>query len=90
MGIKGVLALSPAKYIHQFGNLAALISLVAGRNGMFNAVTDMIAQQFVFHPPKRGANGCDLGDHIDAIAILIHHSGQAAYLALDPAEALAN
>ena len=47
---------------------------------------DVLAQDFFFHFSQRGASGGDLRDNIDAIAVGFDHAGDAADLALQPAE----
>src|SRR3981189_2998567 len=47
----------------------------------------VISEHFFLDAPERGAHGRDLRDDIDAIAVLVDHLGQAADLALDPAQA---
>jgi hypothetical protein len=47
------LALRPAEHIHQLRDLPALIGLVAARNRVFDAVTDMVAQDFLLDALER-------------------------------------
>jgi len=47
----------------------------------------VIPEHFFLDAAERGAHGRDLRDDIDAITILVNHFGQAANLALDPAQA---
>src|SRR5438045_9061313 len=47
----------------------------------------MISEHFFLDAAERGAHRRDLRDDIDAIAVLVDHFGQAANLALDPAQA---
>jgi hypothetical protein len=49
---------------------------------------NVILQHFFPHAPERGPDRRYLGDDIDTIAILTHHLGQAAHLALDAAQTL--
>jgi hypothetical protein len=56
--------------IHQLGDLAPLAGLVAGGDRILDAVGDMIAQNLLFGTPQRGAHHRDLGDDVDAIAVL--------------------
>lgn len=72
---------------HQFRDLGTLIGLIATRNRVFDTMRHVIPEHFFLHTPKRGADRRDLRDDIDAVAILIHHLGQAADLALNPAQA---
>src|SRR5882724_11510959 len=81
------LSVRPADNCHQFRYLCTLILLIATRNRVFDTMRDVIAEHFFLDTPERGAHRRDLGDDIDAVAILIHHLGQAADLALDPAQA---
>src|SRR5436190_22062404 len=47
----------------------------------------MISKHFFLDAAERGAHRRNLRDDIDAIAVLVNHFGQAANLALDPAQA---
>ena len=44
----------------------------------------VIAQDLLLDLVQRGAHGVDLGQHIDAVAVLLDHAQHAAHLALDP------
>lgn len=80
------LTLGTAKNLDQFRDLLALVCLVARRDGMFHAVTDMVAQYFVLDAIERRFHRIDLGDDVDAIAVFLQHFGNAAYLAFDAGE----
>src|SRR5262249_37743226 len=82
------LTLGPAHDRHQLFDLSALIGLVAGDDRTFDAMGDVVAQDFLLHAPKRGAHRRNLRHDVDAIAVLVDHAGDAAHLALDPAQAL--
>ena len=82
------LAVSPAHHIHQFGDLAPLVRLVARRDRMLDAMRDMIAQHLFLDPPQRCTGGGDLRDDVDAIAIVFHHARETANLAFDPFQPL--
>ena len=82
------LPVGSANDVHQLGNLLALIGLVAAGDRPFDAMRHVISQHFFLDAPKRGADGRDLRDDIDAIAIVIDHPPEAADLTLDPAQAL--
>lgn len=73
---------------HQFLDLAALLRLVAGRNGVFDAMADVVAKNFLFEPAQRGADRGDLRHDVDAVAILFDHAGKSADLSLDLRKAL--
>jgi len=49
---------------------------------------DVILQHLFLDAAKRGADGGDLGDDIDAVAVVLDHAGEPAHLAFDPAQAL--
>ncbi len=55
---------------------------------MFDAVCDVIPEDFFLKSPQSGANRGDLGDHVNAVAVLFHHAGEAPDLPLDAAEPL--
>lgn len=46
----------------------------------------MVVQDFLLDLVERGAHRADLGQHIDAVAVLLDHAGDAAHLALDASE----
>src|SRR4051812_8894281 len=82
------LPVRPANHGHQFRYLCALIRLVATRNRVFDAMRHVILEHFFLDAPQRRTDRRDLGDDIDAIAVLVHHPGQAAHLALDAVQTL--
>jgi hypothetical protein len=82
-----MLPVGPADYGHQFRDLFPLIGLVAAGDRVFDAMRHVILQNLFFDAPQRGPHRRDLGDDVDAVAVLLNHFGQAADLALDPAEA---
>jgi hypothetical protein len=49
---------------------------------------DVVAQQFLLDPAKRCPHCGSLRDHVETVAILGDHLGDAAHLALDPSEPL--
>src|SRR3954452_19361398 len=53
-----------------------------------NAVIGVIGKQLERHPVKRPLDRGDLGEHVDAVRLLVDHAPQPADLALDPREAL--
>jgi hypothetical protein len=53
-------------------------------------VSDVIPQHLLLDAAERGTNGGNLRHDVDAVAVLIDHSREAADLALDPAEAFLN
>ena len=77
-----------AQHAHQFADLLSLLITVAGTDGPFNAMRDVVLQRLVLDTFKRGADGRDLGDDVDTIALVLDHSAEAAHLSLDSAKAL--
>ena len=73
---------------HQLCDLLSLIGFVTAGDRVFDAMRNVVLQHFFLDAPQRGPHGRDLCDDIDAIAILVHHLGQAAHLALDTAQTL--
>jgi hypothetical protein len=71
---------------HKFLDLATLIGLVARCDCTLDTIGHVITQNLFFDPPQGCANGRDLRDDIDAIAILLDHSGETANLAFNPAQ----
>src|SRR6185437_2873847 len=49
---------------------------------------DVLAQDLLLDTAQRGAHGADLGDDVDAVAVLFDHARETADLPLDAAQAL--
>jgi P-type Cu+ transporter len=81
------LPVRPADHVYQFRYLLTLIRLVAARDRAFDAMRYVIPQHFFLDPAERGAHRRDLRDNVDAVTVLVDHLGEAADLALDPAQA---
>ena len=82
-----ILAICSAYDSHKFFNFAALLRFGSRGYGMFNAVTHMISKDFFLQSSQRRSYGRDLRDDVDAVPVLVHHSGQPADLTFDPCEA---
>gem|GEM_PF-3998711 len=82
-----ILAICSAYDSHKFFNLAALLGFGSRGYSMLNAMTDMIPKDFLLQPSQGSAYGRNLRDDIDAITVLLHHSGKPSNLALNPREA---
>lgn len=80
----------PLQQIHKLRHLAPLVGLVAGCNGVLDAMGDMVAQNILLDPIQCGLNRIDLGDDIDAIAVFIDHFCDASNLSFDPVQLFAN
>ena len=70
-------------YVHQLGDLGALLRLVAAGDSVLDAMRDVVAQDLLLNLPESGAHGGNLRDDVDAIAILLDHARKAADLPLD-------
>ena len=74
----------------RLGRLAhRLPALVAARpDGLGHAVAEVLFEQPERHRLQRPGHRGDLGEHVDAVDVLLHHPLQPADLALDPAQTL--
>ncbi len=76
----------PAHHVHQFRDLAPLISFVVARYRIRDAMGDMLAQNTLLNPAQRGARRGDLGHDVNAITVVRYHAGEPANLAFDPVQ----
>jgi len=83
-----ILAICSAYDSHKFFNFAALLRFASRGYSMLNAVTDMISKDFLLQPSQRRSYGRDLRDDVDAVPVLVHHSGKPADLTFNPCKAL--
>ena len=81
-----LLPVGAADDIHQLRDLAPLIDLVTGSDRMLDAMSDVVAQNLLLGASQCRAHGGDLGDNVNAVAVILDHAGEAADLAFDPAE----
>jgi hypothetical protein len=82
------LALGAANDVHQLGDLAALIGAAARSDRTLDTVRDVVAQNLLFGAPQRRPHGSNLGNDVDAVAVVLDHSGETADLAFDAVEPL--
>lgn len=82
------LSIGAADDVHQFLDLAALISLVPRFNRMIDAIRDVVTKYFLFDPPQSGTYGSDLRYDVNAISVLFDHTRQAPHLTFDAGETL--
>jgi hypothetical protein len=80
-------ALRAREDIHQFRNLPALLGLVAALDRAFDAVADMVAQDFVLDLAECGAHRRQLRENVDTIALVLNHAGKPADLPCNSVEA---
>lgn len=77
------LPLGPPQNVHQFSDLLALFLPVATRNGMFDAVSDMIAENLFLGATERSADRRNLRNYVDAVPVFLDHAAEAPNLAFD-------
>lgn len=80
------LAVGAAYHVHQFGDLAAPIGSAARLDCAFNAMCDVVAQDFFLGTAQRRAHRGNLCDDVNAVPVLLDHPGKAASLTFDPLE----
>ncbi len=83
-------AVGATENVDQLVDLALPFFRVATADSIGDAVGSMIPDHFRLDPAERRTNGCDLGNHIDTVAIRINHPRNPADLAFDSVESLAN
>ncbi|KAG5721636.1 hypothetical protein E4T56_gene19821, partial [Termitomyces sp. T112] len=76
-----------ASSLIRFRDFAALVGPVAAVDRVFHAMGYMILKNLFFDSAKRGADGGDLGDDVDAVPVLVDHLREPANLAFDPVKA---
>jgi len=54
---------------------------------MLDTMADVITKYFFFDPSKRRSDSRYLRNNVDAVPVLLHHSGNTANLAFNPGEA---
>src|SRR5262249_61736423 len=72
--------------VHQLVHFAPLLGLVARCNRVLNAMRGMIGEDLFLGAPQRGPYRRELGNDVDAIAIVPDNGGEAANRALETAE----
>src|SRR5262249_55609169 len=70
--------------VHHLFHFAPLLGFVAGCNRVLNARRAMTGGVLSPGAPQRGPYRRELGNDVDAIAIVPDHARQPAHLALDP------
>src|SRR2546423_12875078 len=76
----------PPQPLYRLGQLPHLRGALPGPDRIGHAVLGMVVQQDQGHALQGRPDGVDLGQHVDAVAILVHHALQSADLALDPTQ----
>jgi hypothetical protein len=75
------LSATAAQHFDDLGDLFALVLLVAAGDGVFDAMADVIAQDFFFGATQGRPHRRNLGEDVDTIAAVLNHAGQATNLA---------
>jgi hypothetical protein len=65
-----------------------LFGTIAGIDRVLDAMSDVIAQNFLFDPAQSRPNGSDLRYDINTIAVFLDHAGKATDLTLDAVKPL--
>lgn len=81
-------AFGSTQYASEFSYFAPLLTFVARGDRIFDAVRDMVGENFLLRTPECCLNCRNLRDDVDAIAIFFDHPGKAADLAFNPVESL--
>ena len=73
MRCRGKSPLRSAHDLHEFRDLFPLVVLVAGRDGVFDAVRHVVTENFLLHTPEGGTNRGELRHDINAVPVLVDH-----------------
>lgn len=82
----GTSAPATIQYFQKLVDLDLPVALGAGVESVGHAVPQMVRQRLLLDPVEGGADGTDLGQHVDAVAVLLDHARDTAHLALDATE----
>src|SRR5262245_3141965 len=77
------------QHLQQLVDLLELLLGLAAADGVVDAMLDMVLEHLVLYLLEGGAHGLQLGEDVDAVALLIDHPLDAAHLAFDAAQARA-
>jgi len=77
-------AFRSAQHAGEFSYFAPLLGFVAGCDCLFDAVRDVVGENFLLGAAQCSADRRELGHDINAIAVIFDHAGKASDLALDP------
>ena len=72
----------------ELGDFPALISLVTGRNGIVNAMCDVILEDLFLDATQRGPNRRYLRYYINAVPLFLDHTRKAADLTFNAIQSL--
>src|SRR3990167_3621825 len=74
------------QHLEQFVDLGLAIVFGAGVEGVRHAVLQVVAERLLLDLDQGGTSRADLRQHVDAVALLLDHAGDAPHLALDAAK----
>src|SRR3990167_6336899 len=74
------------QHLEQFVDLGLAIVFGAGVEGVRHAVLQVVAERLLLDLVQGGTYRADLRQHVDAVALLLDHAGDAPHLALDAAK----
>src|SRR5207249_999963 len=74
--------------VEQFLALLQRRFRIPGRESVGDTVVDVTVEHLEGEILERGVHGRDLSEDVDAVAIVLHHPLDAAYLSFDPVEPL--
>jgi len=80
------LTVCASQNVHDFGDLPALLMLVAARDGVFDAMAHMVSHDFLLGAAERPAHGRNLGDNVNAVTVFFNHADDTADLTLNSAQ----
>lgn len=82
------LSFGSAEHVDDLGYFLSLIGFVPTRNGVLDAVSHMIAQDFFLGTPESCPDSRNLSHKINAVAILLDHARETSDLTFNTAEPL--
>src|SRR3954452_18282916 len=74
--------------LEQLVGLRLRFGFVAGGEGAGDAMIDVLVEDLEAEALERGGDGADLGEDVDAVAVVGDHALDSAHLPLDPVQAL--
>ena len=75
------------EHFQNFLDLVLAVLLRSGVERMGDTMLQMVAERLLLDLVESGPDGTELVQYVDAIALLLDHPGDTAYLAFDTAEA---
>ena len=77
------LAGSVLENVEQFGDFSALVVLITAQDRIFDVMFHMVLENLILDLPDGRGDRADLGQDVDAVALVLDHAGDAANLAFD-------